>query len=170
MRWPDTPWQHRSRDRGSGQLLRTTVTHSPSAPSRILKPRTCGRRWRAPAEEETRQTISDRTAVVSRRGLGSLSEDRPPRRSNSIATRLDNSIASLEIILGEMAVFSQAITANGWPTCWRRSPAYRNLDQMAASAAHHENSNRPSRSRVFVTRSPAIRKRSAWAGRSRSRD
>jgi len=89
--------------------------------------------------EETRQTIQGiRTAVIKADlALGNLTEVTAPlaKRSDAIATRLDNSMTSLETLLAEMAVFSKAINSeNGSLSLLTRDPQfYRNLEQTAAS-------------------------------------
>jgi phospholipid/cholesterol/gamma-HCH transport system substrate-binding protein len=91
--------------------------------------------------EETRQTIQGiRTAVVKADlALGNLTEVTAPlaKRSDAIATRLDNSMTSLETLLGELAVFSKAINSdNGSLSLLTKDPQfYRNLEQTAASMA-----------------------------------
>ena len=91
--------------------------------------------------EETRQTIqSIRAAVVKAdAALGNLSEVTEPlaKRSNSIATRLDNTIANLEVVMAEMAVFSRTINGeNGSLSLLAKDPkVYRNLEQATAALA-----------------------------------
>jgi phospholipid/cholesterol/gamma-HCH transport system substrate-binding protein len=91
--------------------------------------------------EETRQTIQGvRTAVVKAElALGNLTEVTAPlaKRSEAIATRLDNSMTSLETLLGELALFSKAINSDsGSLSLLTRDPQfYRNLEQTAASMA-----------------------------------
>ncbi len=89
--------------------------------------------------DDTRLTIqSIRGAVVKAdAALGSLTEVTAPlaKRSRTIATRLDNSIASLETLLGELAVFSKMINSeNGSLRLLASDPQlYRNLDLSAES-------------------------------------
>jgi phospholipid/cholesterol/gamma-HCH transport system substrate-binding protein len=91
--------------------------------------------------DETRQTIqSVRSAVVKAdAALGNLSEVTEPlaKRSHSIATRLDNSIASLETVMAEMAIFTRTINSeNGSLSLLAKDPQlYRNLDQASSALA-----------------------------------
>jgi len=91
--------------------------------------------------EETRQTIqSVRSAVVKAdAALGNLSEVTEPlaKRSHSIVTRLDNSIASLETVMSEIAVFSRTVNSeNGSLSLLAKDPQlYRNLDQASGALA-----------------------------------
>ena len=88
---------------------------------------------------DTGKTIqSVRSAVVKAdAALGSITEVTAPlaKRSSTIAARLDNSIASLEAVLGEMAVFSRAINSeNGSLKLLASDPKlYHNLNQAAES-------------------------------------
>lgn len=96
--------------------------------------------------EEVRKTIQDsgkaihsiRGAVAKADGvLGNLTEVTAPlaKRSSTIAARLDNSIASLEAVLGELSVFSRAINSeNGSLKLLASDPKlYHNLNQAAES-------------------------------------
>jgi phospholipid/cholesterol/gamma-HCH transport system substrate-binding protein len=91
--------------------------------------------------EETRQTVqSIRLAVIKAdAALGNLSEVTEPlaRRSNSIATRLDKTIAHLEVVMAEMAVFARTVNGeNGSLGMLARDPmVYRNLEQTTAAMA-----------------------------------
>ena len=91
--------------------------------------------------EDTEQTIrAVRAAVVKADvALGNLSEATAPlaKRSNSIATRLDSSVASLETVMKELALFSRAINSEtGSLNLLVKDPQfYRSLDQSAASLA-----------------------------------
>jgi phospholipid/cholesterol/gamma-HCH transport system substrate-binding protein len=91
--------------------------------------------------EDARQTIQAvRTAVVKAdAALGNLSEVTEPlaKRSHSIATRLDHSIASLETVMTEMAVFSRTINAeNGSLSLFVKDPQlYRNSVQATSEMA-----------------------------------
>jgi len=87
---------------------------------------------------ETIQSI--RLAVAkAETALGNISEMTTPlaKRSNSIAIRLDNSIASLESLLKELSLFSKAINGeNGSLALLAKDPQlYQNLSQSAASLA-----------------------------------
>ncbi len=89
--------------------------------------------------EETRLTIQGiRKAVVKAdAALGNLSEVTAPlaKRSGTIAARLDSSIASLETLLGELALFSRTINSENGSLKLLASDSqlYRNLDDSAAS-------------------------------------
>jgi len=91
--------------------------------------------------EDARITIqSTRTAVEKTNiVLGNLSEVTAPlaKRSNAIATRLDNSISSLETLMKELALFSKSINnEDGSLKLLASDPQlYRNLDQSASSLA-----------------------------------
>ena len=69
--------------------------------------------------------------------LGNISELTTPlaKRSSNIAVRLDNSIASLETLLRELALFSKSINGeNGSLALLAKDPQlYRNLTESAAS-------------------------------------
>jgi len=89
--------------------------------------------------DETRETVQAiRSAVVKAdAALGNLSDVTAPlaKRSKTIATRLDNSVASLETLLTEMAQFSRAMNnEKGSLNLLVTDPRlYHNLDQSAES-------------------------------------
>src|SRR5262249_27656407 len=91
--------------------------------------------------EDARLTIqSIRNAVVKAdAALGNIGEVTEPlaKRSNSIATRLDNTIANLEVVMAEMAVFSRTINSeNGSLSLLAKDPkVYRNIEQTTAAMA-----------------------------------
>jgi phospholipid/cholesterol/gamma-HCH transport system substrate-binding protein len=91
--------------------------------------------------EDARLTIqSIRNAVVKAdTALANLSEVTEPlaKRSNSIATRLDNTIANLEVVMAEMAVFSRSINSeSGSLSLLAKDPkVYRNIEQTTAAMA-----------------------------------
>ncbi|MBI3865681.1 MAG: MCE family protein [Planctomycetia bacterium] len=88
---------------------------------------------------EAQETIRAVRSAVSKAdaALTNLSEVTGPlaQRSGAIAERLDNSIASLESLLHEMAVFSKTINSeNGSLSLLARDPQlYHNLNEAAAS-------------------------------------
>lgn len=69
--------------------------------------------------------------------LGNLTEVTGPlaKRSNSIATKIDNSIGSLETLLAELAVFSKSVNSEkGSLNLLVKDPKlYRNLEEASAS-------------------------------------
>jgi phospholipid/cholesterol/gamma-HCH transport system substrate-binding protein len=90
--------------------------------------------------EETRQAIQAiRSSVVKAdQALGNITEFTAPlaKHSETIATRLDNSMASLETLLGELALISKSINSeNGALRLLNDPQVYRNLEQTAASMA-----------------------------------
>jgi phospholipid/cholesterol/gamma-HCH transport system substrate-binding protein len=90
--------------------------------------------------DETRQAIQAiRTSVVKAdQALGNLTEFTAPlaKRSDTIATRLENSMASLETLLGELALISKSINSEDGVLRLLNDPqVYRNLEQTAASMA-----------------------------------
>ena len=89
--------------------------------------------------DDAAQTIQAIRQAVSKAdlALGNLSEMTTPlaKRSSSIAIRLDNSMASLETLLKELAMFSKSINGeNGSLALLAKDPQlYRNLNDAAAS-------------------------------------
>ena len=88
---------------------------------------------------EASETIKAVRSAVSKadEALTNLTEVTAPlaQRSSTIAARLDNSVASLESLLQEMALFSKAINSeNGSLSLLAKDPKlYRNLNEAAAS-------------------------------------
>jgi phospholipid/cholesterol/gamma-HCH transport system substrate-binding protein len=91
--------------------------------------------------EDAAETIQAIRLAVAKAetALGNISEMTTPlaKRSNSIAIRLDNSVASLETLLKELTLFSKAINGeNGSLSLLAKDPQlYQNLSQSAALLA-----------------------------------
>jgi phospholipid/cholesterol/gamma-HCH transport system substrate-binding protein len=91
--------------------------------------------------EDAAETIQAIRLAVGKAeiALGNLSEMTTPlaKRSSAIAVRLDNSIASLETLLKELAMFSKSINGeHGSLALLAKDPQlYRNLSQSAESRA-----------------------------------
>jgi phospholipid/cholesterol/gamma-HCH transport system substrate-binding protein len=88
--------------------------------------------------EESRQAIQGirTTFVKADQALGNLTEVTAPlaKRSNAIAMRLENSMTSLDTLLGELALIAKSVNSEDGALSLLRDPqVYRNLEQTAAS-------------------------------------